>query len=113
MVVIDNLANFISPNQTKVVPSVCLVPAGISATSDSFSVVSEGYQNNYCWILKLLSGPRIFKLINLCGNQFISIPKLLMSLFLLFLGKIFQRLNLEDNSRNCFLGHRKKIAKKF
>jgi hypothetical protein len=44
----------------------------ISATSDSVSLVSEGYQNNYCWILKLLRGPRIFKLINLCGNQFMQ-----------------------------------------
>ncbi len=23
----------------------------------------------YCWILKLLSGPRIFKLLNLCSNK--------------------------------------------
>jgi hypothetical protein len=34
--------------------------------------VSEGYQLNYCWILKLLSGPGIFKLLNLCGNQLSS-----------------------------------------
>ncbi len=38
---------------------------------------------------QLLSGPGIFKLLNLCGNQHISIPQLLMSLFLLFLWKIF------------------------
>ena len=62
----------------------------ISATSDAVSAVSEGYQLNYCLILKLLSGPRIFKLLNLCGNQLISIPKMLMSVFLLFLWKIFQ-----------------------
>ncbi len=37
-------------------------------------MVSEGYHLNYCWILKLLSRPRIFKLLNLCGNQLISIP---------------------------------------
>jgi hypothetical protein len=30
--------------------------------------VSEGYQLNYCWIIKLLSGPRIFEFLNLCGN---------------------------------------------
>ncbi len=36
--------------------------------SDSVYVVSEDYQLNYCWILKLLSEPRIFKLLNLCGN---------------------------------------------
>ncbi len=74
-VVIDNLANFlsISPNQTKFFPSVCLVPAGHFYYSDSVSAVSEGYQLNYCLILKLLSGPRIFKLLNLCGNQLISI----------------------------------------
>jgi hypothetical protein len=46
----------------------------ISATSDSVSAVSEGYQLNYSWILKLLSGLGIFKLLNLCGNQLISIP---------------------------------------
>jgi hypothetical protein len=34
-----------------------------------------------------------------------------MSLFLLFLGKIFQQLNWNDIGRNCLLGHRKKIAK--
>ncbi len=47
--------------------------------------MSEGY----CWILKLLSGPTIFKLLILCGNELIStgIPLLLMSLFLLFLEK--------------------------
>jgi hypothetical protein len=31
--------------------------------------VTESYQLNYCWILTLLSGPRIFKLLNLCVNQ--------------------------------------------
>ncbi len=36
--------------------------------------MSEGYQLYYCWILKLLSGPRIFKLTNLCDNQLTSIP---------------------------------------
>jgi hypothetical protein len=46
----------------------------ISAFSDSVSPVSEGYQLIYCWILKLLSGPIIFQLLNLCGNQLISIP---------------------------------------
>ncbi len=45
----------------------------ISTTSDSVSAVSEGYQHNSWLILKLLSGPRIFKLLNLCGNQLISI----------------------------------------
>jgi hypothetical protein len=60
------LANFlsISPNQTKFFPSLL----DISATSDSVSAVSEGYQLNYYWILKLLRGPRIFKLLNLCVN---------------------------------------------
>jgi hypothetical protein len=46
----------------------------ISAISDSASAVSEGYQLNYCWILKLLYEPRIFKLLNLCGHQLNSIP---------------------------------------
>jgi hypothetical protein len=41
----------------------------ISAISNSVSAVSEGYQLNYRWVLKLLSGPRIFKLLNFCGNQ--------------------------------------------
>ncbi len=59
----------------------------ISATSDSVSAVSEGYQLNYCWILKLLGGPRIFKLLNWCGHQLIIIPSLLISIFLLFLGE--------------------------
>jgi hypothetical protein len=49
----------------------------IYATSDSVTAVSEGYQLNYYWILKLQSGPRIFKLLNLCGKQLISIPELL------------------------------------
>jgi hypothetical protein len=34
--------------------------------------VPEGYQLNFSWILKLLSGTKIFKLQNLCGNQLIS-----------------------------------------
>jgi hypothetical protein len=66
-----------------------------SVTSDLVSAVCEGYQLNYCWILKLLSGPRNVKILNLCGNQLISTPYLLMSLFLLFLGKIFLQLNFE------------------
>jgi hypothetical protein len=68
------LANFlsVSPDQSKFFPFVCLVPANqpdISAILDSVSVVSESYQLNYRWILKLLSGPRICKLLTLCGNQ--------------------------------------------
>ncbi len=41
-VVLDNLANFlsISPNQTKFLPSVCLVPARLFAIPDSISAVS-------------------------------------------------------------------------
>jgi hypothetical protein len=83
----------VSSNQTKFTPLFAWSQLDFSATSDSVSAVSERYQLTYCWILKLLSGPRIFKLLNLCGNQLISIP--LMSLFLLFLGKIFQQLNWE------------------
>jgi hypothetical protein len=47
----------------------------ISAISDSVSVVSEGFQltGNYCWILKLLSAPRIFQLQNFCSNQLITL----------------------------------------
>jgi hypothetical protein len=45
----------------------------ISATSDSVSAVSQGYQLNYCWVLKFLNGTKIFKLLNLCGKQVISI----------------------------------------
>jgi hypothetical protein len=69
-VVIDNLAIFLSfsPNQTKFFLFACRVPTGHFTTSDTVSVVSEGYQLNNCEILKLLSGPRIFKLLNLCGN---------------------------------------------
>jgi hypothetical protein len=53
------LANFlcISPNQTKFFP-YAWSQLDISATSDSVSAVSEGYQLNYRWILKLLSGPK-------------------------------------------------------
>jgi hypothetical protein len=42
MVGFDNLANFlsISPNQTMFLPSVCLVPAAISAIPFSISAVS-------------------------------------------------------------------------
>ncbi len=50
-------------------------------------MVSEGNQLNYCWNLKLPSGPTIFKLLNLCGNQLISRHELLMSLVLLFFGE--------------------------
>jgi hypothetical protein len=49
-------------------PSVFPLFAGsqldISAISDSVSAVSEDNQLNYCWSLKLVSGPRIFKLLN-------------------------------------------------
>jgi hypothetical protein len=34
-----------------------------------------------------------------------------LSLFLLFLGRSFPQLNLNDIGRNCLLGNRKKIAK--
>jgi hypothetical protein len=87
----------------------------IYATSKSVSAVSEAYQINYCWILKLQpSGPRIFKLLNLCGYQLISISELLMSLFLLFLGENIPAAEfgmISAFGRNCLLGHRKKIAK--
>jgi hypothetical protein len=65
------LANFlsISPNQTKFSPLFAWSQLDISATSDSVSAVSKGYQLKFCWILTLLSGPRIFKLLNLCVNQ--------------------------------------------
>jgi hypothetical protein len=53
-------------------PLFALSQLDISATLDSVSAVSEGYHLNYCWILKLLSGPRIFKLLNLGGNQLIN-----------------------------------------
>jgi hypothetical protein len=63
-VVIDNL-NFLSILQTKpsFSPLFAWSQMDISATSDSVSSVSEFYQLNYCWILKLLSGPRNFKLL--------------------------------------------------
>ncbi len=75
--------------------------------------MSEGYQVNYCWILKLLSGPRIFKLLNFFGGQLSkNISSLLMSLFLLFLGK--RHIPTGEygmiSGRNCLLGHRKKIT---
>jgi hypothetical protein len=96
-VVIDNLANFFLFLQTKpsFSPLFAWSQLDISAISDSVFAVSEGYQLNYSWILKLLRGPKLFKLLNLCGNHPISIPWLLLSLFLLILGKIFLKLNLE------------------
>jgi hypothetical protein len=65
-VVIDNLATFlfVSPNLTKFFPLFAWSQLEISAILDSVSAVSEGYQLNYCWILKLLSGPLIFQLLN-------------------------------------------------
>jgi hypothetical protein len=50
------LANFlsISPHQTKPSFSLLLAQLDFSATSDSASAVSEGYQLNYCCILKML-----------------------------------------------------------
>jgi hypothetical protein len=65
------LANFlsISPNQIKFSPLFAWSELDISATSDSGSAVSEVYQLNYCLILKLLSGPRIVKLLSLYDNQ--------------------------------------------
>ncbi len=53
---------------------------------------------------------KIFKLPNLCGNQ-LTTTQLLLSLFLLFLMRSFQQLNLDDIGRDSLLGHRKKIAK--
>jgi hypothetical protein len=47
---------------------------------------------------------------NLCGNQRMS-HQLLLSLFLLFLGRSFPQLNLNYFGRNCLLGNRNKIAK--
>ncbi len=52
------MANFlsISPKQTKFFSSLfAWSQLVISATLDSVSAVSEGYQLNYCWILTLLS----------------------------------------------------------
>ncbi len=49
-----------------------------------------------------------FKYLILCGNQLISMPKLLMSLCLLFWGKYS---NKNYIGWNCLLGHKKKIAK--
>ncbi len=81
-VVIDNLANFLS-NSPSFSPLFAWSQLDIHAKSESVSAVLEGYQLNYCWILKLISGPRIFKLLNLYGNQLISTS---WSLFLQFLG---------------------------
>jgi hypothetical protein len=72
-VVYYNLANFLSISlQTKpsVSPLFAWSQLDISAISDAVSELSEGYQLNYYWILKLRSGPRIFKLLK--GYQLIS-----------------------------------------
>jgi hypothetical protein len=71
------LANFlsISPKQTKFFPCVfAWSQLDLFPALDSVSAVSEDYQLNFRWILKLLSGPRIFKLLNLSGNQLINLP---------------------------------------
>ena len=62
-------------------------------------------------LTKLLSGPRIFKLLNLCGNQLISIPRCLCLCSLCFWGKYSNSRIFNDIGRNCFQGHIKKIAK--
>jgi hypothetical protein len=83
----------------------------ISSTLDSVSAVPEGCQLNCCLILKLLSGPRIFKLLNLCGNHLITYPSCLCICSLCFWKKHSNSLIWNDFGRNCLLGHRKKIAK--
>jgi hypothetical protein len=73
-VVIDNLAYFlsISPNQTKFFP---LSLPGLNRQFLLLRIQSlQCLKVDYCWNSKLLSGTRIFKLLNLCGNQLISIP---------------------------------------
>ncbi len=104
---IDNLANFlsISPNQTKFFLSVCLAPAGHFCY---FGFSLWGVNNLYCWILKLLRGPRIFKLLNLYGSQLISLPWLRMPLFILFGEKYSNSWIWNDIDRNCLLGCRRK-----
>jgi hypothetical protein len=65
-------------------------------------------------ILKLLSEPRIFKLLNWCHNQLISIPYSVN----VFVPSVFGE-NIptaewglgNDIGKKCLLGHRKKIAK--
>jgi hypothetical protein len=95
-------------------------PSWTFATSDFVSAVSEGYLD-YCWILKSLSGPKIYKFLTLCGNQLIKVwwhyvtqpthyrlshadpfsanlsvyHSCLCLCSFCFLGKIFQQLNLE------------------
>ncbi len=83
----------------------------ISATSDYVSVVYDDYQLNYCWILKLLSGSSIFKLLNLCGNLLSVYPSCLCIFSFCFWGKYLNSWIWNDNDRNCLLGHRKKISK--
>ncbi len=76
-------------------------------------MVSEGSQLNECWILKLLSGPRIFKFLNVCGNQLISIPEQAAYVFVL---SVFGE-NIPTAefgmilAGNCLLRHRKRNAK--
>ncbi len=107
------MANFlsISLNQTNFFPLFAWSQLDISAIADSVSAVSEGYKLNYYLILKLLSGPRIFKLLNLCGNQLISIPWLLMSLFLLFFGENIPTAEFGMISSETAWDIKKKIAK--
>ncbi len=71
----------------------------ISATLDSVSAMSEVYQITYRWILKLLSWPIIFKLLNLGGNQLIMYT---LAAYV-FVPSVFGE-NI-PTGRNCLLGH--------
>jgi hypothetical protein len=61
--------------------------------------MSEVYQITYRWILKLLSWPIIFKLLNLGGNQLIMYT---LAAYV-FVPSVFGE-NI-PTGRNCLLGH--------
>jgi hypothetical protein len=71
------LANFlsVSPNQTKFLPSVCLVPAGLFCHANYRRNSKKSAKNSKCTGKEKTFEKKIhqiFKLLNLCGNQLIS-----------------------------------------
>ncbi len=107
--VIDNLTNFlsISPNQTKFLPTVCLVPGGLFChySKRRLQRIQNVQERKRHWKKR----HQIFKLPNLSGNQLIT-HYLLLSLFLLFLGISFQQLNFEWYRQKLLAGKWKKVA---
>ncbi len=107
-VVFDNLAKFlsISPNQTPVLPSVCLVPAGHFRRSCFFSS---------CILSQICSLYNVHVLTPTCTVQYViscavNIQLQLYTGFLTMRSKHASSKILNDIGRNSLLENRKKIA---